>query len=160
LFLIDGLGRVEIHRESTPGNWSWEQTLPVGTGPSTPSYLHALGESTVSWRGMIFSRIGPMPSPWVVTGSVPVDVATEDVASVGGVLTRNFGSLAVLRPGLPLAISDDDSLKFTIGLAGDYPWISAPVWAEPSRGDGVARLAVLATRPSPVPFTLRSRLVN
>jgi hypothetical protein len=148
LFLIDGLGRVEIRRESTPGIWTWEQTLPVAPAPSTPSYLHALGESTVSWSGMIYSRIGSMPSPWVVTGSVPVDLATEDVASVGGVLTRNFGSLAVLRPGLPLAISDDDSLKFTIGEmlpSRDVP----PIWAEPSIGEGVARLAVWATRPSP-----------
>jgi hypothetical protein len=156
LFLIDGLGRVEIHRESTPGIWTWEQTLPGAPGPST-RYLHALGESTVGWSGMIYSRIGSMPSPWVVTGSVPVDLDTENVASVGGVLTRNFGSVAVLRPGLPLAIADDDSLKFTIGEMTAIPSGFPPIWVEPSNGVGVARLAVWATRPSPIPFTLRVR---
>ncbi len=159
LFLLDALSRVEIHRETAAGTWQWEQTLPGVLSGAPPNYFQAMGESTVSWGGKIYGRIGPVSEPWVVTGSLPADLSTEDVRSVGGILTRSgspfpaLPRLAVLRPGLPLVIADDDSLKFTVkGIQN-----SQPAGMEPYRGESVARLAVWASRPSPVPFALRVR---
>ncbi|MDB6069183.1 MAG: hypothetical protein JWL81_354 [Verrucomicrobiales bacterium] len=154
LFLINGYTQLEIYRRSAAGAWAWEQTLPAVSGPSG-GYYHPLGESTLEWGGSIHSRIGAGSLPWVVSGQIPVFLPNEEVKSVGGVLAGvNNNILSILRPGLPMAISDDDSLQFTLEAV---PIGSAPGGMEPASGEAVARLVLRASHPSPIPFNLRVR---
>lgn len=159
LTLIDGLGRLEVLRESAGGSWQFEQSIPKEE--NSPAMLLA-GESTLVLKQGIYSRTGPPSLPWIQTGVAPdpwnyqENSGPADSSPLSAVDPLVFGSsprLRIMRAGMPLTVYDDDALQFSITTSNNL----SPYGEENYFSESVTTLALRATRAAPLPMTVRVR---